>query len=464
MTYPASDTADVTVSTAAAVNSQIDAWEADWSGTVPAGKTTSDERMIALDTSTSSDIDLAGRSFPQMVWVRSAGTFTDYDCSVKCTGNVSMIGSTNCGVYLLHIIGGERLKINQTTTCAATRCFLQGTDVSSPSTTEFDSPTYTIDVENGVTSFEFEDCVLGWSQNAIYLHSGTINNLTLKGCVFDWVAGDSVKQSSTLRGFTLWNCWFARNISGSVAGDFHEDWMQQQGGSTDGATIRGCVGLLDDARRYNGSAGVQQGIFYGDGYAGHNMDITQNIFASNTGVVAWKEGSTSTGTTCDYNTAIHVTTGGFRANMNAGTRDYNWTMSDSPGFDDSGAGSNGICIDISSLSSKDLSVADTYFEHGCPVEGDPIGHYEPKANTAMHWDYSGTKVGAYERFEELFSLGGSYVPGNVGWPVAKTWEDAFNDVSPQITTTYSGSYDSNGDNLGTAPSISALTINLVSAS
>lgn len=446
MTYPASITADVTVSTAAAVNSQLDAWEANWSGTVPAGKATGDERVIALDTSTSTEIDMSGRSFPQMVWLRSAGTFTDYDCSVKVSAVINMESSSNVGLYLMHVIGGNRVRINNSSSCAVTRCFIQGSDTETPESYTFGA-NYVVDINNA-SNCEFEDCVIGWGINPVILKTGSNSYITFKGCVFDWNSHDSMKNTSTLTYLTVENCWFSRNIRAIEGSTYHEDMFQQSGGSTNGAVFRGNVGLLDQNRWSGGSTGSWQGLFFGDGYAGINCTCEQNIFASNNGVIKWSEGSSEAGTISRYNTAVHVTNGSLPASIVGGTASYNWTMSYNPAVTTNGAGTNGICVDVDDLTSKNLTEANTYFTHGCPVEGDPIGHYEPATGTAMHWNYGGTKVGAYQRFEELFSLGGSYVPGNVGWPVAGTWEPTFNDVAPKLTTTWDGTYDADGENGG----------------
>lgn len=463
MTYPASPIADVTVSTAAAINAQLDAWEANWAGTVPAGKTTADERMIALDTSTAANVDLANRTFPQMVWLRSAGTFTDYDCSVKFTGGASgqldMTGSTKLGLYLLHVCGAERVRINQTTSCAVTRCFLQAVDTSSPTTFDFGtSGGYALDVENGVISCQVEDCLIGWASTGLYMHSGNIDNLVVKGCVFDWCGNDSLKNTSNLTNFTLENCWLSRNQRDAIGTAKHEDGFQQHGGYTDTAYIRGNVGLLDSNRRYGGTDGSWQVLFWGDAFPCYNGTFEQNILASNNGGIKWGTGPNESGNIARNNTCVQIAVPpSYACNINFGTRSRNWTMN--RGNDaDNGAGTDGISVYVGpDYYAKDLSVADTYFKHGCPVEGDPIGHYEPEPGTDMHWDFSGTPVGAGERFEELFSLGGSYVPGNVGWPLAGTFEDVFNDIEPKIPTTYDGTYTADGENGGTitpaAPSI-----------
>ncbi len=89
-----------------------------------------------------------------------------------------------------------------------------------------------------------------------------------------------------------------------------------------------------------------------------------------------------------------------------------------------------------------------YLAHfvGYPNESSSLSVVEPLSGKRMHWGYTGAdgRVGAYERLREIFVLG--IHPGNVGWPVAESWERQYN-KDGKIPSTYTGSYRSDGTNL-----------------
>lgn len=453
MTYPASTTPDVTVSTAAALESQLSAWAADWAGTVPSGKTTSDERMVGVDTSISDVIDMTNLTFPQKVWIRSVGTFTDYDCSVKFTGaapgQVDLTGSTNIWLFLLHIVGSERLVVNQTQSCGAVRCFLQAEDVASPAGHDFASFGYTVAIENGLNDFSFEHCNIGWYSILLYTQSGAVDGLTIDSCVFDWANHDSVHNTATLTNYTVRRNWFCRRFSADAAVDGkHEDGFQQSGGSTDGALFWGNVLFLNKDFWYGGSQGSNQGIFFGDQFPGENVEVTQNIIATNSNAIKWGDNlgtsASDLGSSADYNTVITIDGLNYATIATADgnlTRTHNFVVANGSTFSDTG----GIGVDLQSATTPVYTAADAYFAVRCPRDGDHVQTLEPATGQGIHWSDAGQKSGAYLRLQEIFETGGDYVPGNVGWPVAGVWTDAFN-PDGGLSTTHTGTYDSDGNN------------------
>lgn len=459
MTYPVSTTADTTVSSAAALTALLDSWEANWAGTVPSGKSSSDERMIGVDTSVSTTVDLQNYTFPQRVWIRGVGTFTDKGCSVEHTGQWVLDGSTNLRLYLMSFRKGEAVHMDNSTGCGVVRCMFKGmvwpTD---PTTTPLNGKGYGLDIGeaagNTTTDFDVINCSFAFYETGIYIHQGNISGLTMRGNIIDWIAHDSLKCSAASTGFTFENNWGARNISATVtppSTGFHEDFFQKQGGSWTNATLKGNVVLRDNARWHVDSAGSYQGFFSDGGITLTNVLVTQNVMAVDNTAVKLNN-ATLSGTTATYNGMLWAgVSDNYAGSDIAG--DYNFVEVKSG---TGGAGANGIAIDIgTNFTSPDRSVMDTYFEYGAPVQGDPIGQWLPKSGKATHWSFGGVKVGPYSRLQELFVTGGNKVPGNVGWPVAYMWEQSFNYVStrsaPKLTTTYTGVYDANGDNVGGSP-------------
>lgn len=442
-------TPDVTVSTAAALESQLAAWAADWNGTVPGGKTVTDERVIGVDTALSAAVDGTSLTFPHKVWIRSVGTYADYDCSIKMTGVWDFTGSTNVGVLLSHFVGGKRVVMDSTTDCAIRECFLQGIDTADPANhAGLDATPYVLQISGNGSGLAIEDNCIGYGEYGIYMPGGSHDGLKIRRNVFDWTASDNIHSTCALTNFEISDNWAARNLnSAGIAA--HEDFFQQRVQPLDGGLFRGNVFLLDQTRWHNNSGGVAQVIFVGDNQNCLNTTFEQNIFASDIGVIKLSGGKT--GTITQNNTALHIegsSVQNYDAYLDGATKLRNFTMTDDP--DDSGAGTDGIAIDVGDYASKDMSVSDTYFDGATPVESDPIGAYKPATGMATHWNFGGTRVGAYERLQEIFETGGNQVPGNVGWPVAAPWEDAYN-TDDAITTTHSGSYDADGKNTGSPP-------------
>ena len=445
---PSDRTPNVTVSTAAALESTMSSWASDWAGSAGTlGIAIFDERIIAIDTSISSNVDMTSLVFPEMVWIVSAASpFSDEECSFKIPGELDATGSTKIGFGMLHCIGVRRLVVNGTTDCVISRCFLQGMTSATPSSMAISTRNYIIQLTGSlVTDLTIEDNRIGWAQYPILVQAANDGLVIRRNC-YDWIKSDNHQFGSSGDNLVIQNNWAASNQTDDTSTSAHEDFLQFRG-PYDNVLVEGNVGLLDQNRWYAGASGVWQVCFIGNSTSVTNSLYRQNMFGSNTAIVVHGPGTTNTGSVTEYNMGVQVkartTDGDLAARFTGATLNRNWTMND--GGSDNGAGTDGVTYDVGDYSTPDHTLTDPEFIRSTPVEGSPISEWEPSASATWHWD-TVSPVGPYSRAEEIFSTGGYLVPGNVGWPVAAVWEREYNFGSNQIATSYDGTYKDNGDN------------------
>lgn len=193
-------TADVTVSSLAALTAQLDDWEANWNSTTPSGKTNSDERVVAIDANTTGHMNLSGYTFPQRVYVRHAGTWTAdangmVTCSVAHTGTGTMNNSTNLFMYLLEIqapnntaFNNGLFSVDNTTDCGIERCTWKGWPFTID-TNAFGTTSYGF-VGTGSTNFTLKHNAYFYFADGFYKLFGTHTNMRREGNMGNYIGGD----------------------------------------------------------------------------------------------------------------------------------------------------------------------------------------------------------------------------------------------------------------------------------
>src|SRR5690606_627956 len=132
------------------------------------------------------------------------------------------------------------------------------------------------------------------------------------------------------------------------------------------------------------------------------------------------------------------------------TLEYNFvTRLNSGSADTSGTG--GVCFTIGNVFSSSIvanvSGYASYWE-GFPSENTYIDQCKPLAGSPAHWNYSGQKIGCWQRSQEIWEQG--MHPGNVGWPVAGRFHAEYDPLNT-LGSTWTGPYDDDGNNPALAP-------------
>lgn len=439
--------ADVVVSSEAAIQSQLNSWSTNWNGTTPAGKTNSDERVLALDTPITS-LNLNGYTFPQRVTVRSVGPYTvgasfPYKPSTGAdiTNDVAINNCTNLRCYLLSF---RKASGNGNTNSGFERCSLQG-----PQTNISSVPSSVGSSHQNSDAFYYKSCRIASFFDYGVSIDGGMTNLSFEENVFEFIGDDNLKgrnpNSNPIANsgaIVRRNWWSTYNTTSAGS---HPDIFQAHTGSWPNLLFWGNVGIL----KYTNT--LLQGVWLSDSSVTDNLLCEQNIHCINGLPGLNCQGGTNQ--TARYNTILRSELGA------SGSIQTRWTPLINGGFDtlsnnfvtaswsgqSSGEGVNGIKLVIGNANNAvpNWSVYAPYFT-GRPGNNSDIGAVEPVNGSRAHWDHA-TPCGAYLRSKELF-LDGVGIPGNIGWPVAESWTRQYNNLG-SITTSYTGTYDSNGDNV-----------------
>lgn len=439
---------DVDASTASAVTSTLSSWASNWAGTVPGGKTAADRRFIRI-TAPIANLDLTGYDFSAVagVTIFAAGPYTvdsTWPYLPSTGGNIT----TQLKLHNCRNIRLTRMRIRdprfqtRSYNCEIDRCVLHG-----DWTTYGAMPTL-LGREMVNTDTSFHDNYWWGFKDFTTRFQGTTN------CIFDnslveYTSGDGLKASNSTS--TETNLKVRRNWLGREYGlgpTSHADAFQMHFGVINGGEIWGNVFF----RKYTpfGNQQTSGCFFISNGEVTNNLTIQNNIICmNNRNAVDFGAGS---GNTSYNNTLIRLNNGPVGSVQQAWcpiskgtpTMDYNYVTVESAGIA-GGEGANGIKTTIGSCDGAIPSWANhlVYFDLE-PTDTGDIRNLKPKSGTATHWAFGGTKVGAWERSKEIWADG--LVPGNVGWPVAEVWTRLY-DPTRSITTTYTGNYDGDGDNV-----------------
>jgi hypothetical protein len=444
--------ADATVSTVSALQAKMAAWSGttNWNATSAGlSKTDTDERVIDVDADLAG-YTLSGYDFSQRVTIRSTGTFAvpgtwpyDPTCGSDCSGTITL---NNCTNVRLNLLSMKMIAMSGCTDCGLERCSISGTAADANSVATADGV-----LLEGNVGLYIIDCRFAYFRGFGCAVDNT-DNLVFTGNVFEHMSDDSFKKRSnnTSKNWQVMRNWWAAKYVGTSLS--HHDFVQFQNGDMSGLLFWGNVG----ARLAGTSWLVQGGLYMSNGQSADNCVAEQNIFAYDG--LRGLNGNTGLNKAVRNNTVVRVERGAIGS-----VQEYwapyitaNWQISErnivtaKGTWNNAQEGTDGhvIYIGESNNAAPDFSEY-TDFWVGVPGGDRSIGRLEPKVGAATHWGFGGTKIGAWERSEEIFSTG--IHPGNVGWPVAEAWERTYNtdtlDASFEVATNYTGSYDSDGNNV-----------------
>lgn len=473
-------TPDVTVATVALARAQATTWIANWASTIPNGKTGLSDRVIRINASVAG-MDLTGLQNTNAtttggrIIFRTGGTFSDFACTQKVTGIVNMNGSRGIGVALLHVVSGAARGIDarNSVNCLIHRCMVDSISGFDPAT---GVPSW---VMNGIeadfsTNLTIRHCIPRWWRDSAYQFNGSSGSSVI-GAMANYLTGDFVKMSGNVANFRLERTWGPRRYSqASDAGDPHEDFVQHQLGSwLRTAAFWGNVYLTGERAWWTGpnsTPWANQGIFI---QPAEETDVTiqENILAVNNNCV--RVTATTRGVLAD-NTFLTVSIYEIAATVwgSFATTARNFIAAKT----NTGMGTDGVFVAVGTgqytdrngvfhASERDYADLAEWFANGIPLqnasgtmESPPGGLSDilPVPGTRLHWAGPGVSLGARIRTREIFDVeyreereqaaGYPIVPGDVGWPVAGTWQADYN-ANGFVRSKYStaAGYDANGD-------------------
>lgn len=463
---------DATVSSIAAVQSQLDDWESNWNSTTPSGKTNSDHRVVGLDTSTTGALNLNNYVFPQNVYVRHVGTFSaDADgiasISVNHTGTGTLNNCTKLWLTLMDIRAPSNADFNNgiwsidgTADCGVYRCALKGwpftINTSASGTTSY------FFVGTGSTRFTYKYNVGYYFADGHFKIFGTHTDFLLEGNMGNYFGGDDYTFANGVRMVDpVSRCnFFARNRMMKPGN--HNDGIQfnkNPSGSGFPCTrwfseydifLRGVWGggaianpdesgwgaywTKDSTLACQGPHLHQHCLFVN----GHNRAIT---------------GFTGGGTTANYISAIQHDSdqqpnAAYPYIRNVQTATANLCCGHNGGYT-TAIGTGGLLLVLGG--SVDGTGADyTKLLPYCtniPTNYTDLWDMRPPSGARTHPDYtpSGDRLGCWGLWQKLFNGDADIVLSKVGWPVAKLFVEDF-DRSDNFWGGFNNTYDSNGEN------------------
>ena len=412
--------ADVTVSSLAAMNSQLATWD---------GQTLTEDKYLDIQAGSYGKIDLAGYDFsPQRVYIRGAS---------KTTQNVTITGVEfdDCKNITVQFFKTDRTGAgpggyivyfnNLSSRCEVEYCDIQGDSTATPSVA--DKSKYCIRETNACSFNAVRHCLIRHHVVGLYTQG---DNLAFEFNQFHGINSDDVKFGDGF-GLTFNRNWFSANKGPNLTGiNDHIDWLQGLGnaGHTD-LTCVGNVGIKGPLTTGAISGKALQGLFVDDGQM-TRVSMTQNIMVTNNGGVKFGSDVAAAGGSSNIvsrNTCIFPaddTTNGYTctANVAFGTGDYNLTVIATGG---SILGANSYGIEVgTSTANADYSEYVDWLTGGVVNNGATIGEIVPVVGSGAHWNDT-DPVGAAERFREIVVDG--LHPGNSpNATLAAVWQSTYN--------------------------------------
>lgn len=439
---PPNPVPDIDLTTNAAINAQLAAWAADWAGTIPAGKTISDGRVIRL-TAPVASLSFSGYVFPQLVTIVSTGPYGVSGLwPYRPTSGADVAGTlsiTNCTRLRCVRISAQKLVSTNNTSCELYRCA-----IFQPIGSQGLIPTVAGLTFTGNFNKVTDNVFFGFKDQVIYL-SGAASNNQIENNVMEYISADGIKVNATTQtGNKFRRNWYPREIvAGATA---HSDAFQHQAGAASDVEHWGQV-IMPGSKNIMANGG----LFHSGGVATDNMLVSNNMVAIDG---AWGiSPAAGAGIVKTENTVVRLNTGDpgtLQQNWipsitgPAATSDFNYVTAKYAGAA-SGQGANGVKTVIGSTEgavpnwTPHLALFD-----GVPCTNGYIDRLKPKVGANTHWDFVGPKVGAWQRAREIWI--DKKVPGQVGWPLAEIWHRMWDPLNT-IGTSFTGTYDSNGDNI-----------------
>lgn len=461
-------TPDATATTAVGLYAILDNWEANWNTTTPSGKTNADVRVAQLTAPYTGGMTFNNdfSAYPGVI-IRGIGPYTDNPtypyyplCGSHVSGTITFSGAKNMRLYGITCtkvaITGASSNIRTERTSAHSRW---SATRSSPNVA---GPGIAI---AGGTACTVADChVGGFRALGIDVAAGCHDAL-IEGNYVEQFADDLFK-CRVVSGGTLDRPIFRRNWGGrdnlSPAGA-HSDYLQNQDGTVNDMLFYGNFayeGAMLAAIEINGFC------FQSTLNVGTRTICEQNLYFGRGGN-SFSAAPTGVNDICRYNTGIYSEVGAHGSvqpgNLSSprvvgawSVNEFNIVCRTNTGAADT-SGTGGVVLTIGDVFGSSIvantSQYPTYLD-GFPGELTYINACKPKLGSPAHWDYTGQKVGAYERAREIWVLG--MHPGNVGWPVAGRFHAEYDPLNT-LGSSWTGTYDDDGNNVTPAPTMVTIT-------
>ena len=454
-------TPDVIVSSAVSLRALLDSWQNNWSGTVPLGRTAVEERVVGVDFSSSTDIDLSNYDFSETsghkrVTVRMVGEFstsgsgnsTIVSAPHVFSGTLDLRRSRNMRLTLMQFDGAERIKVGGSEDITIERVYLKGyygdwTRADGAPTGNFG---FLIEKDQSLNTkrliFRY-NLVQGFKQAAIGLW-GNLEDSVIEGNVLDIMSHDDFKLNvGPKKNIAHLRNWGSRTRSAAEGTKFHEDFIQWGKGGTSVEHWLSDGNVFFRGPWYGASTGVYQGFFSGD------LEVRGAMFRNNIGVTntycidLLSSSATDVAAFDNSFLAVSGARGNLNATINRAVTAYGKNLTTGPGPGNGKEGSGGVHITIG----RDGAQFDAMLAYvsQVPTPDSMIEVLYPPPNSPHNWAYSGQRVGAWRRLKEIFVDG--VHPENAGWPVAPIWHARWNaNFTPLLPTMYTGRFDADGNN------------------
>lgn len=472
---PPTGTIDVVVFSASELQTTAQAWAADWAGTVPSGKTSSDDRVIGIGAAIPQDVILTNLNFPQEVYIRTVGAFLpDMATSCPITGFVNLSGSTNIHLDRLELrapggsVNNGWVTVNNTTDCTIERCVMRGTPF--PYTTGNVATTqFAMELKTTITRLTMKNVVFRYCRSAFQWEDGQTIDMVVDGWMAEYMSGDDFGNISKnlsggfVNGLTL-RGYFGDRTRAKVYG-LHCDSFQAFIAPARITNLDMSYSVLMRGRWLDTGETSETGwrFFIRSGASVAGASTFDNCLFANAHKSGHDKpnGNTVTVTNCaylfgnydvySYNNAPYPRPEGYDAWVSNGTLTALtncYQIIDTLGRADvistSGTG-NIVRLTPGSFSNPDFSSVVGDLEN-IPTEDTSLWDIRPKAGGAM--DPNGTACGPYDLWAKLYSGDPIVCKSVVGWPVAEVfikWFDPGNNFAGGASG-YTGSYDSDGNN------------------
>lgn len=420
--------ADVAVSTIAAIYSQLATWESQ-------GPTSA--KVIEFTGTATGELDLDNYIFTNEVTVRgpvpsSPGYYTGHGK----WGKISLVNSAN--ITVAYFPAGY-VDINNSDYITLRDCEVYGNDTTDPDL----ATNYGVFVRNGSTYITVEDNTARWFNKGIITQ--TCNNVTIRGNVFREGFADDIYIDGSCNAMTVEYNWFSRDTR--AASDTHCDWIQTAANRTiSDITYRGNIGVVGvvtnkGRQAFFDNSNTTNGLWTGnilitnmphgiesddDATIGRtDCDILNNTLLriegslgmTGTPKITDENSGTSSGNTYDRNLQCHETLSG--TGGTSGANGLYLTIGYADGVP------SGLGWDVDAT----FDVYHPYFEE---AQSYTQGFYglRPKVGARTHWDHV-DPLGATDTYERVLSTG--LHPGNNNNAASKVWRDAW-DPSWQISS------------------------------
>lgn len=408
---PSAPGADATVSSLSALNTQLDSWNNNWAGTIPSGKSISDERYINCDTGAYGSLSRSNDAFAQKVHVRSTNQAGGAAFNAITLNNVS-----NLVFEYIQTSSKSQVK-NGSSNIDFLHCLFSG-PYTSPNSAKYG---LAIDGHGGtrVSNITVQYCrVEGWGDVAIL--GRKVDNVTVRSTCFNNNADDDMQFKDADVGLIENNWSTIRHYAPTGA---HIDGMQAAKYTSSGLGITNFTfdgNVVYDLDFPNpGTQPYRQGIFCDD-YFHDNITITENIL-----ICGNTHGITAKGSnyTINYNTVLQLYDGGRSSDVTQITTPGPGPHSLSGNIERSASPLSGV-IGITRAQYTTYygglrQGGDTWQPIG--IGGD-ISELMPQVGQITHW--TGGTHGARNRLKEIIVDG--LHPGNDGWPNSTFWQTNWN--------------------------------------